>query len=73
MDIHDLYGQEMSELSLRDKHIRALDDLAEIISVIWGDRCSENEPNCPCCAVWAIYDCLNQLTDSSILDEVKDE
>ncbi len=37
---------------------------------IWGERCSDYEPLCPCCVAWEIHDAtgmrakLKQVTDT---------
>lgn len=34
------------------------DYIAEAITVHWGERCPDYEPQCACCAAWAQYDAL---------------
>ncbi len=28
----------------------------------WGERCSDREPGCPCCEMWAVYDLIDVHT-----------
>ena len=42
--------------------------IAEAIADYWGERCSESEPGCPCCDVWAEFDKLIASRDA-VLDE----
>lgn len=55
-------------LSLRERRDRGLNDLAVIVEAVYGSRCTRREPGCICCAGWAIFDMMDQLTDSSHLD-----
>lgn len=45
---------------------RGMNDLAAVVQRIYGNRCTRREGGCACCAVWAIYDALDTMTDSSV-------
>ena len=43
--------------------------LAKIVTQIYGPRCTDNEAGCLGCTAWGVYDLVDRLTDSSLLDE----
>jgi hypothetical protein len=56
-------------LSLRERRDRGLTDLAATIEAIWGPRCNRHEAGCFACVAWTMFDTMEKLTDSSVLDE----
>ena len=36
------------------------DYIAEALTAHWGERCSDNQPGCPCCDAWAQYDAIRE-------------
>ena len=45
---------------------RGMNDMAAVLQSLYGDRCTRREGGCTCCAVWAIFDALDTMTDSSV-------
>lgn len=44
--------------------------VAEAITKYWGDRCSNYEPNCPCCEAWAKYDAMTSTSAEPVAYQV---
>ena len=61
--------EKNTQLTLKQKRDLAFEYLAEVNEVIWGERCPDVEAGCACCAAWAVYDCIEKLTDSSYLED----
>lgn len=38
---------------------------AKNITEDWGDRCSDFEPECPCCQMWAMHDAIDALSSEN--------
>lgn len=54
------------EPPLSERRERGMNDLAAVVQAIYGDRCTRREGGCTRCAVWAIYDALDTMTDASV-------
>lgn len=54
------------ETSVAERRERGMNDLAAVVQSLYGERCSRREGGCTCCAVWAIYDALDTMTDASV-------
>ena len=67
----DLSDEEADadELPISERRERGLNDLAAVIEKIWGPRCSRHEGGCHCCVAWTMFDCMEKLTDTSVLDD----
>lgn len=52
----------------RAKKDKTMNNLAKIIEHLYGPRCSRHEAACMCCNAWAMFDCMDRLTDSSLID-----
>ena len=55
--------------TLRPIRERALNDLSAVITAEWGERCARSEAGCATCAVWALFDTVERLTEGSSLDD----
>lgn len=49
----------MKRKKLRKRRERGLDDMAAVITALYGDRCSRHEAGCICCTAWAIFDVMD--------------
>jgi hypothetical protein len=35
---------------------------------MWGARCNRHDGHCPCCNAWDVFDMIERITDSAVLD-----
>lgn len=49
----------------------ALNDLAKVITEIYGPRCDRMEPTCSGCSAWNAFDQVERVTDTGLLDGLK--
>jgi hypothetical protein len=47
---------------------RALNDMSAVIRKMWGARCNRHDGHCPCCNAWDVFDMIERITDSAVLD-----
>lgn len=59
----------MTDRTLKQSREEGLNDLAKVIQHIYGDRCTRKEAGCMCCVAWGVFDMLESLTDSSLIDD----
>lgn len=55
--------------TLRPVRQKALNEMAAVVTAMWGDRCSRVEGGCCTCAAWAVFDMMERITDGSSLDQ----
>ena len=47
---------------------QAMVTLTKIFTLVYGERCTDNEAGCMGCTAWGVYDLVVRLTDSSLID-----
>lgn len=62
----------MTNNTLRPYREKALNLLSAVLTAEWGDRCPRFEAGCASCLVWAAFDMLERITESSTLDDPRD-
>lgn len=59
----------MTDATLIKRRQNALNDLAKVVTHIYGHRCDRHEAGCACCVAWDVFDMMERMTDSSLLED----
>ena len=54
-----------------DVRNRALNNIAAIVTAIYGPRCDRKQGGCHCCVAWTVFDAMEQITDSGHITDLR--
>lgn len=62
----------MKPKKLRAKRDDGLNKIATVLTELWGPRCSRHDGHCHCCIAWSVFDMMESLLDTSVIEDSND-